>query len=138
MCTTNEDHDIWFWNIRCNRQKFLIKILKLKKTPGDIITLYICTINNNHMMYGSCDMECNRQNFFVILDHFSPFYPSNNPKNENFEKIKKDWRHYHFTQLYHKWQSYDVWFLRYEAWLTQFFVILDWFLLKHFSTTGKR
>ena len=28
--------------------------------------------------------------FFVILDHFLPFYPSNNPKNQNFEKIKKN------------------------------------------------
>ena len=24
----------------------------------------------------------------VIVDHFSPFYPPNNPKNQNFEKIK--------------------------------------------------
>ena len=26
---------------------------KLKKPPGDIITLHMCTINDNHMMYGS-------------------------------------------------------------------------------------
>ena len=26
---------------------------------------------------------------FVILDHFLPFYPPNNPKNQNFDKIKK-------------------------------------------------
>ena len=26
--------------------------------------------------------------FFVILDHFLPFYPSNNLKNQNFEKLK--------------------------------------------------
>ena len=30
--------------------------------------------------------------------------------------------------MYHKWQSYDVWFLRYGAWRTEFFVILDNFL----------
>ena len=31
-----------------------IKIFKkLKKTPGDIIILKICTINDKHMMYGS-------------------------------------------------------------------------------------
>ena len=29
-----------------------------------------------------------QQNFFVILGHFLPFYP-NNPKNQNFEKMKK-------------------------------------------------
>ena len=25
---------------------------KLKKNPGDIIILHMCTINDNHMMYG--------------------------------------------------------------------------------------
>ena len=30
--------------------------------------------------------------------------------------------------MYHKWQPYDVWFLRYEAWQRIFFVILDCFL----------
>ena len=105
MCTINEDHMInGSWNIRCNRQKFLsfwailcpfcplttwkIKILKLKKTSCDIIILHICTINDNHMMYGSWDIECNRENFFVILDHFFLFYPLNNLKNQNFEKMK--------------------------------------------------
>ena len=28
---------------------------------------------------------------------------------------------------YYKWQSYGVWFLRYGAWQTEFFVILDYF-----------
>ena len=32
-------------------------------------------------MYGSWDIEHDGQNFFVILDHFLPFYPPNNPKN---------------------------------------------------------
>ena len=27
--------------------------------------------------------------FFVILGHFLPFYPPNNPKNQNFEEVKK-------------------------------------------------
>ena len=43
----------------------------------------MCTINDNHMMYGSSDMEHDRQ-FFVILDCFFPFYPPNNPENQNF------------------------------------------------------
>ena len=25
--------------------------------------------------------------FFVVLDHFSPFLSTNNPENKNFEKI---------------------------------------------------
>ena len=49
----------------------------------------MCTINENHMMYGSWDIECNRQNLFFILDHFFPFYPPDNPKNQKFEKMKK-------------------------------------------------
>ena len=61
----------------------------MKKTPGDIIILHKCTINGNHVMYGSWDMKHDGQNFFVILDRFLPFYPPNNPKNQNFEKLKK-------------------------------------------------
>ena len=44
--------------------------------------------NDNHMMYGSCNMKHNRQ-FFVILDHFLHFNLTKNQKNKNFEKMKK-------------------------------------------------
>ena len=47
------------------------------------------TINENHMIYGSWDKEHDRPNFFVILGHFLPFYSTNNPKNQNLEKIKQ-------------------------------------------------
>ena len=33
------------------------KFEKIKKIPRDIIILQRCTINENHMMYGSWDME---------------------------------------------------------------------------------
>ena len=33
-----------------------------------------------------------RTEFFVILGHFLPFDPPNNPKNQNFEKKKKTTR----------------------------------------------
>ena len=55
---------------------------KLKKTPRDIIILHMCTIHDNHMMYGSWDMECDRQNFLLFKNIFCP-------KNQNFEKMKK-------------------------------------------------
>ena len=80
------------------------------------------------MMSDSWDMECNRQNFLSFWTVFLPFYPSNNPKNQKFEKMKKLPGRYHFIRVYHKWQSYDVWFLRYEARRTECFVILDHFL----------
>ena len=38
---------------------------------------------------GYWDIEHDRQNFFVILDHFLPFYPPNYPKNQNFERMKR-------------------------------------------------
>ena len=63
--------------------------------------------------------------FFVILDHFWPLRPPDNPENQTFKIEKNTWRYYHFTHLHHKWQSYDVWFLRYGAQQTEFFVILD-------------
>ena len=61
----------------------------MKKTLEDIIILQMFTINDSHMVYGFSDMECNRRNFFVILDCFLPFYPLTTPKNQNIEKMKK-------------------------------------------------
>ena len=61
---------------------------KMKKTPGDIIILQKCTINDNHMIYGSWDMKCTRENFF--LSSWAIFYhPPNSLKNKNFKKVKK-------------------------------------------------
>ena len=75
-------------------------------------------------MYASWDIKCKGQ-FFVISGHFLPFDPPKNPKNQNFEKIKKNamW-YYHFTLVYHRWRSY-VWFPRHWARQT---VFLDYFL----------
>ena len=35
-------------------------------------------------------MEHDRQNFLLVLGHFLPFYPPNNPESQNFEKMKKE------------------------------------------------
>ena len=89
MCIINEDRMIYgSWNVRSNRLNFLsfwvifcpfsslttwkFKIFKLKKTLGDII-LHICTINDSHMMYGSSDIERDRQNFLSFWTVFCPF-----------------------------------------------------------------
>ena len=63
--------------------------------------LHICTINDNHMMHGSQDMEHDRQ-IFVILDRFLHFYPPKNLKSQNFEKMKKICEVISFTHVYHK------------------------------------
>ena len=93
-----------------------------KNKSEDIIILQMCAIYGSHMMYGYGDMECNRNFFFGILDQCLSFYFANNPKNQNFKNMKKNtWWYYHFTQVYNKWQSCDVWFLRYRAQQTEFF-----------------
>ena len=42
------------------------------------------------------------------------------PENQNFCIKRNTWRFYHFTHLIHKWQSYNVWFLRYGSHQTIF------------------
>ena len=61
----------------------------MKKFAGDIIILNMCTKNHNHMMYGSCNMECNRQNFLSLWTVFCPFFPPVDPENQNSKKMKK-------------------------------------------------
>ena len=98
----------------------------MKKMPGDIIILLFSTKNDKHMMYGSWDMECDRKKkFFFILIIFCPF-TTLTLKIKIFKKWKKKNTriYHHFIQVYHKWQSYNIWFLRYEVWQTEFFVIL--------------
>ena len=50
---------------------------KWKKRLSYIIILHMCTINDDHMMYGSWDMVHDRQIFFFffMLSHFHPFIP---------------------------------------------------------------
>ena len=53
----HNQHNLSFWTIVCpflpsnnpENQNFG----KMKKTPGDIIILHMCTINDNYMMYSS-------------------------------------------------------------------------------------
>ena len=77
-----------------------IKILTLKKTPGDITILHISPINDNHMMYGSWNMERNRK-----CALFPPYGPG---KSKFWKKWKNFRRYYHFTNVCHRWQYYDV------------------------------
>ena len=104
----------------------------MKQFAGDIIILHMCTKNHNHMMYGSRDMECDRHNFLSLWTVFCPFTPPSpslwSQKIKILKKWKKHSRYHHFTNVYHKWQSYDIWFFKYGVQQTKFFVILDHFL----------
>ena len=99
------------------------KIGKNEKIVGDIIILHRCTKNHNHelriLRYRVRDtFFCHFGPFFALLPHY---WPQKLKFGKNF---LKNWRYYPFTHVYHKWRSYDVWFLRYEARQTEFFVIL--------------
>ena len=65
-----------FWiKKKKKKNKNFKKKKKKKKTPEDIIILYMCTINDNHLMHGSWDMECNGQNLMLFWAFFCPFTP---------------------------------------------------------------
>ena len=70
----------------------------MKKIAEDIIILHICTKNHNHTMYSSWNFVWDRH---------------------------KKRRYHHFTQVHHKWQSYDVYFLRNGTQQTDLFAILE-------------
>ena len=71
-------------------QFFALLRLKNEKNTWRYHHFTQCTINDSHMVYGFWDMQCSRQNFFVILGHCLPFYSPNSPKNEHFKKMKKN------------------------------------------------
>ena len=121
MCTINEDHMMYdSWDIRHDSQSFFIildhflpsdppnnlknqNFEKMKKTPGDIILLQLSITNNNHVIYSSLDMECNRQNILSFWAIFCPFTPY------QFEKPtfkKNQMRYNHFTHVYQKISDY--------------------------------
>ena len=67
--------------------------------------------------------------------YFGPFFaiPPSPPNNQKFNILKK-WKKRLEILLFHTCvlcKSYDIWFLRYWAWKTNFFVILDHFLPFH-------
>ena len=115
MCT--ENHNIWcmvpeipsetdiifchFGPFFCPFTPIALLILKkMKKPPGDIIILHICTINDNHMMYGSWDIKHDRLNFLSVWTIFCPFTPLRAKKIKIFKKIEKSTRrYYHFTNI---------------------------------------
>ena len=50
----------------------------------------MCTTNDIHMMYGSWDMECDRQNFMSFWTIFCPTPLKTQKKKKHFEKNKKE------------------------------------------------
>ena len=100
-----------------------IKNWKKKKKIRRHFLFHMCTINND-----SWDIRRNTQKFLSFWTIFCPFIPLTNQKIKILKKWKNPWRYYHFTFVYHEWQSYDVRFLRYRVQQAKSFLILDHFL----------
>ena len=79
------DHFLPFYPPPPNNQKNQ-NLKKMKRSPGDIIILHKCTINDNHVMYGFWDMECDGQNFLAFWIIFCPFTLLTT------QKISKKWK----------------------------------------------
>ena len=96
------------WYIRCDRQKFSsfwaifcpfsplttwkTKLFTLKKTRGDLIILYICTINDNPEMSSASDNFLSFWTVFVLL-------PSYGPRKSKFWK---KWNKHHKILSFYK------------------------------------
>ena len=108
----------------------------MKKFAGDII-LHMYTKKHNHIcmvpeIWSATDrIFCHNEPFFAFLP------PYGARKSKFWKNEKNTWKYYHFTNVYHKWQSYDIWFFRYGMQQTNFFVILDCFLPFYHSNTQK-
>ena len=126
MCTKNLNHMRYgSWDTEWDRQNFLFfwaiffpfnlpqTFEKMKKLSGDTNTLNICTNNCDHMMYASWVMKwdtfCHFRPFFALLPYYWPC------ELKFGKNIKKTWRYYPLPHAYHKWGSYNVWFLRYKV-----------------------
>ena len=89
-----------------------IIILKKWKKPGDIVILHMCTKNDNYIMYGSWEIE-HHDRIFYHFKPFLPFYPTNNPKIQDFEKTKEAPGDIILHKCTQKSWSYAILILRY-------------------------
>ena len=95
-----------FWHFYPPNNLKIKPLKKMKKILRDIIILHMCTRNDNHIMYGSWDMEHNGHNFLSFWTIFCPFTTLTTQKIKILKKGKKPWRYYHFTHVFDKWQKF--------------------------------
>ena len=87
-----------------------IKTLKKWKKLLEILSFYTFVSQWQSYDIWLLRYQAQQTEFFVILDHFLPFY---NPKNQNFKNLIKSLRYHRFTQMYQKSWSNAILFLRY-------------------------
>ena len=96
-------------------------ILQNEKTPGGIIILHKCTINDtHHMMYGSWDMLYIVPEIWRVMDvilifhlgYFLPFYP---PSPLTTQKTIRHIILHMRTKIYN--QMYGSWYMQHDGWI---------------------
>ena len=125
MCTINQGHMIYgSWDIKCKDKVFchfgpFFLPFEPPNNPKNKnpkkcleISFYTCVLQMIIMMYGSWYIKHDRQIFLSFSAIFCPFNPLTIQKIKILRKGKKLLEILSFTQVYHKWQSYDIWFLR--------------------------
>ena len=132
MCTMNDNHDVWFLRHGAQQTEHVVildcfllfyptnnlqkqNFENMKKNSWDIIILHMCTINDNHIIYSSCDMEHNRKNFLSFWPIFCSLTPLTTQKIKILKKWKNSWRYY-FTNVYQK--TTIIWCMVPETWST--------------------
>ena len=100
-CNTNDNHIIYgSWDNERNGQSFLsswtifckiwkIKILKRTKKHLEILSLSTCVPQMTITWHMVPEIWSMTDRIFCHFGLFLPFYTPNNPKNQNFEKLKK-------------------------------------------------
>ena len=132
MCTINQDHDVWFLRYKVQRTVFLsfwaifcpLTLLTTQKIKiyMEILSFYTFKPKMTIIWYMVPDISSTIDKFFCHFALFFALLPTKEPRKSKFWiNERNSWRYYHFTHEYHKWKSYDVWFLRYGAWQTGYF-----------------
>ena len=102
-----------------------------RKNLLEILSFYTCVPKSQSYKIWFLRYRA-KHRIFVILGHFLPFYLPHLmiPKNKILKKMKKMPRDIILLYIhgYHKWRSYDMWFLKYKVPQTKFFVVLGHFL----------
>ena len=115
----SEDHMMYgSWDIKCDEQMRWKNEKNAQRYYHFTLVYHKIWSNDVRVL----KYQVRQTEVFVNLGYFLPFYLTNNLKNQNFEKIKVAWRYHHFQM-----KIMRIWLLRYGAWQTEVFVILDYF-----------
>ena len=94
---------------------------------GDVLEIFCACVSNPTIIWVTAsEIQIETVTFLSFWATFCPFTALTTPKIELLKKMKKKKntrRYHHFTLGHHKLWSYYVWFLRYGAWQTKFFLM---------------